>query len=109
MHKLTAFDLPKMTLTEKFDHDRELILSEMREAPEMIAFYRTKEGDNRCVFTELCESFFMFLLVVLNRNIEIFDIIKKAVEVIEKYRNEELDAQSFMIEAIEYIKLKIKN
>ena len=51
----------------------------------------------------------MFLLVVLNRNIEIFDIIKKAVEVIEKYRNEELDAQSFMIEAIEYIKLKIKN
>jgi hypothetical protein len=109
MHKLTAFDLPKMTLTEKFDHDRELILSEMREAPTMLAFYRTKEGDNRCVFTELCESLFMFLLVVLNRNIEIFDIVKKAIEVIEKLRNEELDAQSFMIEAIEYIKLKIKN
>ena len=109
MHKLTGFDLSKMRITEKFDYDRELILSEMREAPELIAFYRTKEGDNRCVFTELCESLFMFLLIVLNRNIEIFEIIKKAIEVIEKFRNEELDAQSFMIEAIEYIKLKTKN
>lgn len=106
MRKLSAFDLPKMTITEKFDNDRGVILNEMKEASTMIAFYRTKDGDNRCVFSELCESFFMFLLVVFSRNIEIFEIIKKAVEVIEKFRKEDLNAQLFMIEAIEFIKLK---
>jgi hypothetical protein len=84
--------------------DREVILDELRGAETVLAFYITKKGDNRAVFTDLDVPLFLFLLVVLSRNIEIYDFIKKVMETIEKYR--ELPLEKHILEAVEYIHLK---
>jgi hypothetical protein len=101
--------LPKMKMTERFDHDREEILKEMREAPALLAFYITQKGDNRAVFTDLCVPLFQFLLVILSRNILVFEFIKKAIECIELFRNDDPKAQQAFLEAVEYINLKTNN
>src|SRR5688572_30470003 len=93
MRNLTT--LPRMKMTEKHEYDRKDILKEMEDAPILLAFYHTKKGDNRAVFTDLCVPMFLFLLVILTRNIQVLDFLKKAIETLEKYRDEDIDSKSF--------------
>jgi len=99
--------IPRMRHSKLYDADREQVAKEIAESDTMIAFYRTKDGDNRCVFTGFCLDMFMFLIVILSRNIIVYDFFKKVIETVEKCR-ESLDPNSHVLEAVEYLKLHIQ-
>lgn len=98
------FDHPRMRMDNIYD--REQILEEMKDAPVMLAFYQTKKGESRCVFTDLCVPMFIFLIVVISRNIPIYEFIKKLIETVEKTREDCPDVEKAVRHAVEYLNLK---
>lgn len=101
-----AFSLPKMTITEKYDFDREEILSELNEAISIVSFYRTKAGEARCLFTDLGEEEYKLFIHQVHRHVALYDFVKSAIITIDRVREEGGNLQALMLEAIEYIKLK---
>jgi hypothetical protein len=100
-----AFSLPKMTITDKYDYDRDEILKELHSAPTILTFYKTKDGEYRFLFTGFGQEELIALVVPMNRHIHLFNFMKSAMISIEKLRNEDLDAQDFMLKAIEFIRM----
>jgi hypothetical protein len=100
-----AFDLPKMTITDKYDYDKDEVLKELRSAPAILTFYKTKEGEYRFLFTGFDYEELMALIVPMNRHIQLFNFMKSAMISIEKLRNEELNAHEFILNAIEFIRI----
>jgi hypothetical protein len=100
-----AFTLPKMTITDKYEYDREEIIRELHTAPAILTFYRTNKDEYRFLFTGFGEEELMALLVPINRHVQLFDFIKSVIIAIEKLRNEETEAHDFILKAIQYIRV----
>jgi hypothetical protein len=105
---MKAFDLPKITIENKFDYDNEELIKEMIASPTLLTFYRTKEGESRFLFTGLGEEEYKLFVSQVHRLIPLHEFVKTAVINIEKAREGTIDEQLFMIEAIKYLQLNTK-
>lgn len=104
--KMRAFDLPRITIENRFDYDKEEILKEQIDAPVILTSYRTKEGESRLLFTGFGEPEFKLFVSQVNRLVPFYDFVKSAVQNIDMARIGTIEQQKHMIESIKYLNLK---
>ena len=104
--RMRAFDLPKMHLKDVSWYDNDEIINRLTDASSMLVSYRTKEGDSEFLFTGLGEEEFRTFISQVNRHIPLYEFVKSAIQNIDLTRQNELEGQLHMIEAVKYLKLK---
>jgi hypothetical protein len=104
--KIRAFDLPRITIENKYDYDKEEILKEQIDAPVLLTSYRTKEGESRLLFTGFGEPEFTLFTSQVHRLVPFYEFVKSAVQNIDMARIGTLEQQKHMLESIRYLNLK---
>jgi hypothetical protein len=104
--RLRAFDLPRITIEDKYDYDKDKILKEQIDSPVILTSYRTKGGESRLLFTGFGEPEFTLFVSQVHRLIPFYEFVKSAVQNIDRARLGSLEQQIHMMESIKYLNLK---
>jgi hypothetical protein len=86
-------------------HEREKIMTELSIADVIFTFYRTIEGENKVLFTEIGVNEFLLLCTTINRHTPIEKLLRLALKDVEKMREVPCIEHDFTYKAIEYIKM----
>jgi hypothetical protein len=81
-------------------------LEELKKAKHSFTFYKNESNEYKCIYTDFGEEEFLMLCILVNRHIQLFNLLKLVILDTEKMREKPCTEHDFTYKALEYIKLK---
>jgi hypothetical protein len=104
---IKAFELPRITLTGKWDFELKEVLKAMEDAQVYFTAFQNGRGELKVIHSEINEEMYAMLQTTLHRDIGVHDLLKLSLINIELFRNGEMnEAFELMTRAVEYINIK---
>lgn len=95
-----------MKITE-VDHEKmESVLEQIKNAEAVVTFFTTSKEGNKFLYSGFGESEFNLIVSLLHRHVELFELIKLAIETSEIFREDIMAGSKMLKDAIEFLKLK---
>ncbi len=103
----SAFSLPRMKITPTWEHQLGDASSGLRGAQMQLSIFQNKKGDIKIIRTELNDCMYALLLAAFHRNIEVHNVLKRALINIEQFKDGELkEANELITQAVKYIQIR---
>jgi hypothetical protein len=97
--------LPEIEPYEADYEKTEVVINQFRNSKTAITLFETMDGNFKCLFTDLGEKEFIMLMIVFDKNPQIFAFFKAAIVNTELYRIDEEEAIKYSNTLLENIKM----
>lgn len=105
--KISAFDIPRMRMTDLWDFDLKDLFKSLEGAKVYFSVFQNGRDELKVVHSGVNEEMYALLQTAFHRNIEMHDFLKLSLINIEKFREGEMnEAFEIMTRAVEYINIR---